>query len=367
MALALVARGPSDRHSELRAWIERAGDECRFFQSAEELSDSASRATNRIRGIFFDAAVLDSPAFVASLRKVPSLVDLPVVALVDGITHRAFTDALHLGADDVVAIYDRFGIIRRATILSAYEPGSWAPPRQGRVAVVHPNEIRRRALGRTMRFGGFDVLFASEMAEVGARGTEAAIVLAIIAEPEGDDETGARLTELRSRIGNPELPIVLLARDEEDHPGQGFTALPRVAYVKDEAPVDRLLFVANELLRPEVRDVRSSARLLLNTLCAFRPAGEFASTYGLTYNASFDGLFVRTLDPQSRETPVWLELRPRDDAPVVHLRARVVWVRDMKAALPAPPGFGARIIEEESPRADLTLYRKIYDEVRRAG
>jgi len=365
MTLAVVARAASERHSELRGWIERAGDDCRFFQSGEELKDAATRATNRIRGIFFDAALAE-PNFVASLRKVPSLVDLPIVALVDGITHRAFTDALHLGADDVVAVYDRFGVVRRATLLAAYEPGSWAPPRQGRVAVIHPAEHRRQALGRTMRFGGFDVLFAADAAEVIARGS-AAIQLAFIAQGEAGANAAEIIARLRAAAGNPDLPVVLLAADDEDRNGPAAIAsLSRVAYVIDEAPVDRLLFVANELLRPEVRDVRSSARLLLNTLCAFRPAGEFASTYGLTYNVSFDGVFVRTLDPQPREATVWLELRPRDDAPVVHLRARVVWVRDIKAALPAPPGFGARIIEDASPKADLELYRTIYDETRRS-
>ncbi len=67
------------------------------------------------------------------------------------------------------------------------------------------------------------------------------------------------------------------------------------------------------------RQGRQSPRYLYDTICSFRTEGEFSPEYGLTYNMSQTGIYVRTLDPPPKNATLWLELRPSGTT-TVHLR-----------------------------------------------
>ena len=127
------------------------------------------------------------------------------------------------------------------------------------------------------------------------------------------------------------------------------------------APPDHLLFLANELLRPETSNARASTRLLYGVLSSFRTAGSLTPTFGLTYNLSREGLYVRTLDPPARGSTLWVEMRAPGHREAIHLRGEVVWATGPHSpGGTAPSGFGLRILEDECPPADLAMYREGY-------
>ncbi len=127
------------------------------------------------------------------------------------------------------------------------------------------------------------------------------------------------------------------------------------------APPDHLLFLANELLRPSVSNSRASTRVLYGVLSSFRTAGSLTPNFGLTYNLSREGLYVRTLDPPQRGTTLWVEMRAPGQREAIHLRGEVVWATGPhRPGGTAPPGFGLRILEDECPPSDLAVYRQGY-------
>jgi hypothetical protein len=132
----------------------------------------------------------------------------------------------------------------------------------------------------------------------------------------------------------------------------------------ESAPLDNLLFLANEVTRAGFSEMRRSPRMLFSSLATFRNAGDMVPVHGLVYNISKNGLYVRSLDPPPRESPIWLEMRPPKSKEAVHLRATVMWVlRVGSAALPAPPGFGVRIEAGQCPPEDLARYELSYDKM----
>jgi len=125
------------------------------------------------------------------------------------------------------------------------------------------------------------------------------------------------------------------------------------------APPENIVFLANELGRGTADDQRSSRRLLYGTMVAFRCAGRDADDYGLSYNVSEGGLYVRSLAPPVEDT-VWLELRPPRTERLVRLEARVCWRRGYggSAMATVPPGFGLEI--SDGSRADREAWEAGY-------
>lgn len=302
-------------------------------------------------------------ALIAWIRGDGRWFSLPVVLQVPAATDPVFVQAHQLGADDVLVAGDAGGLTRRLANLAAFDPRARPPLTQGRAIIAQHDEQRRRVLGRIMRQAGFDVAFAAhgeELAQVAGQGDAPALLVGSDALA-GGDVLGA-VEAARTATGCPELPAVILStggdsrelRDRAD-------AMAAVAVTDAAAPADNLLFLANELMRPGVRDVRASTRLLYGTLCGFRAAGSLQPIYGLTYNISREGLYVRTLDPPAPGSVLWFEMRPPHATEAVHLRGKVVWARGMDSpGGAAPPGFGMRIDDASCPSGDLEAYRDGY-------
>jgi CheY-like chemotaxis protein len=251
--------------------------------------------------------------------------------------------------------------------LSEFDPTARPPITQGRAVVAHDEMGRRRVLGRILRQAGFDVSFAAsadEATDVARTGEVPSLVVAKHELSGGGALTAVR--GLREAVAT-RVPFVVLgaARDLRDL-GRVADGLGSVAVTSELAPPDNLLFLANELLRPGVENARASARLLHGALCGFRPAGELESEWGLTYNISREGIYVRTLDAPAPGTEVWLELRPPRSTRAVQLTATVVWRRGAKsgASGASPPGFGARILPESCAIGSLSAYHEGYERLR---
>jgi CheY-like chemotaxis protein len=290
---------------------------------------------------------------------------VPVIALVPRAVDQAYVEAFSTGADDVVVRNDHGALTRRVAALSSFDPAKRHDPSRGTAVIAENRGDRRRLLGRLLRRSGFDVAFAQSGTElvstITAIGDVRVLVLSEQLPPGG---VMSVLHAARTATGNEKLPAVVLATGAPGRLVEQSAEATAVAIGSDLAPLDNLLFLANEVTRTDFSEMRKSARLLYATLCSFRKAGEMSLTHALVYNVSKDGLYVRTLDAPERGTKVWVELRPPRSTEAVHLRGTVMWALAVGApALPAPPGFGLRLEPDECPPGDLARYVGAYQEL----
>ncbi len=363
-----VGSGQADRRRWVACAAQRADVSVQHVEGTERARAWLARAEAPVpRALILEGGGRVAQ-FVEWLRGQGRLFPVPVLLVVPRPTEAAYAEAHALGADDVVLASDLGGLTRRLARLADFDPSRRPRPTMGRALLAVPDEGRRRVLGRVLRMAGFDVAFAASAEEaegVAQRATPPALLVVTEAlSPEGDWHLVDRL---RAVLGAPELPSVLLCHGAERLARCRQLASQRAALaaVAARGPADDLLFVANELLRPGVRELRASDRLLHGTLCAFRPAGVFEHGYGLTYNLSREGLFVRSLDPPPPGNGLWIELRPPGQAEAVHLRAELMWCKSLGGrGGAAPPGFGLRFDEARSPAADLRAYQDAYEALR---
>jgi CheY-like chemotaxis protein len=345
----------------------RAGASASFCWDADEARELLGDPAQAVpRCVFLDEQVPSLDHFVAWMRGEGRMFPVPIVAQTSDASDAGFLCVHAMGADDALVRGDAAGVHRRIANLSGFDPSARPPLTQGRAVVAHGDETRRRVLGRILRQAGFDVSFAlhdEDLVENLKSGQgEAPSVLVVHADwPTG--KAAQTVHAIRALPACAKMPIVLLApREAHEALEQEVASAGAVALAVEGAPPDNLLFLANELLRPDVQNVRASKRLLYGTVCGFRVAGALTPVYGLTYNISREGLYVRTLDPPPPGAQVWFELRPpgRDEA--VHLRGKVVWCRGLRnPGGAAPPGFGLRISDDDSPPGDLAAYVEAYE------
>jgi DNA-binding response OmpR family regulator len=282
---------------------------------------------------------------------------VPLIAVTDRPTERAYLELRLSGADDIIAAHDVGGLTRRLSALKTFDHGARTALFQGVCLVAHPDPYQRQLVGRVLRQAGFEVSFAADThdaLEMAGRAPPKVLIVSDRIEPAGG---AAALKQLAAHwVGD--MPAVLLSTQEGKSDGSAFSC------VSESAPPDDLLFVVNELLRPrELVESRASRRLLLASLCMFRAAGEFEARSGLTYNISREGLYVRTFDAPATRGKVWVELRPPGEESVCHLRGDVVWIRALTTGAhgAAPPGFGVRLTLEDSPPDDRIRYVQAYE------
>lgn len=358
MSAAVVGRFTVEQRESIRGALARAGMEAKKAvdgPGARRLLVDPSCVPPHL--VLVDSAMAELGPLVVWIREQAHLFGVLIVAVVPDGSGGSFADAIALGCDDVVVQGDLGAITRRAATLHTYDPNARPPATQGRALLAHPGDSRRRTLGRVLRLAGFDVAFAQSTEELVAACLAEPPALLVLSDtmPDGASKT---LSAVRAACGSAALPCVVVASQR----GRSGRA-PRTAVVLESAPPDHLLFVVNELLHPGLEEVRQSRRVIWDALCAYRPAGQLEPALGLTYNLSYEGLYVRTLDPPRRGASLWFELRPPHSGAAVHLRGNVVWVRQMdgRPGGITPPGFGVRIDERACPPADLEHYRESYE------
>lgn len=355
----VIGRFTSEQAEALRMALSRAGMEQLVASTREAAMRAMAKDTPSV--IFADASTIDLGQLVEGVRARGELFGALIVAIVPSPNDGAFREAVELGCDDVILQGDLGGVTRRAAIFGDYDPTRRPAADQGSAIVAHPDDHRRRMIGRTLRLAGFEVRFAmhgDEVPELVKSGDVPELLVAAESLP----ETGAVRSVIDVRQGGVTVPAVIVGSSRELRE-LGDEHLLRTAMLREDAPPDHLLFVTNELLRPGVKDLRASHRVLFDSMCAFRPAGNLHPVLGLTYNISGQGLYVRTLDPPPRGSELWFELRPPHCREAVHLRGTVVWVKPMGNGPggAAPAGFGVRIEEALCPPRDLAVYRRSYE------
>jgi CheY-like chemotaxis protein len=364
----ILGRMGRDTRNALEDSLEQLGGRLRVHQDPDQARNALAHPHAQApKCIFVDAHIPNLESFISWVRGEARLFSVPVVVQADAPTDAAYLQAHSLGADDAIIRGDMGAITRRLANLDEFDPSVRPPVTQGRAVIAYPDGTRRRVLGRILRQAGFDLAFAADSHELVERAEHGdPPVLVVATEDLPPSDAIQAITDVRRATGNDELPGVILGnKDAEADLRREAEALGTVGVGKDGAPADNLLFLANELLRPGVKNVRASARLLYGTICGFRPAGSLGPTFGLTYNLSREGLYVRTLDPPAPGTDLWFEMRPPYEAAAVHLRGRVMWSRGLRnPGGAAPPGFGMRIDPEGCPPGDLESYRTSYDALR---
>lgn len=347
--------GPFDRAQGaiLRSAVERAN--CGAYVSSTILGSQDELAQLRPKCIFVDGETAELATTTAWIREDPFLFATPVIAMVSDLHDASFVQAYRLGADDVILRSNVGGVTRRIANLQEFNPAARPPISRGRVLISHQLDEYRRLLGRVLRQACFDVHFAVDADE---------IIAAMALEPGPDLVVVsnqllpvAKIEHARRAANAPKTRFIVVA-------ATGSTRVmldakfPHVATISETAPHDHLLFLANDLLRDGCRQLRQSPRYLYDTICSFRMEGAFSPEYGLTYNMSETGIYVRTLDPPPKNAALWLELRPPGATATVHLRGTLVWVAMPGGCSRAtPPGFGLQIDENSSPARDWKLYR----------
>lgn len=355
MTVLVVGHRLSSRERGVRDAVERADDGAMFLPTHATLNEVVALEVPR-------CVIVDSQAEVReinrTLRGNAACFGVPLIAVSDQISDRVLLELHALGADDVVAMHELGGITRRLAALASFDPQARTALFQGACLLAHPDPYRRQVFGRVLRQAGFDLSFAGSVTEavkVAQRSPPKVLVVSDALPPNGGRHALSCLAQ--DWVGP--MPAVLLTTGRQS----GSLSTHSWPVVPEEAPPDDLLFVVNELLRPrELLESRASRRLLYATLCAFRGAGSMDASYGLTYNISREGIYVRTFDAPPKG-PLWLELRPAGSSQACHLRGEVMWTRTMATGArgAAPAGFGVRLIPEVCPAVDITTYVERYD------
>lgn len=339
--------------------VSKAGYRAQFVSKVSEVRQLVAREGQSSTCVIFDAASSVYERLINDLAaQMPRVFEnTRFIALVKSPTYSAFSAGIRAGADDVVLVSDLGAITRRV----AATGGPCAPrkfPSRGVAIVAHPDHALRLPVGHALKVGGYTVEFAATAEEL-RKACAQQVPGLVVMNPEllgpGD------VSDLRQCAGSPKLPLIML-RPRRDCGQQSFAGLPYVAEVFEDRPWDHLAFQVNELVERSHKDVRTSQRILRTTLCTFREEGRLDSSYGVTYNISDQGAFVRTLDAPRKDSVVWLEFRPHEAGRAVHLRGRVMWVNSLAGGCRtlSPPGFGIKLIDELCPPDDLQRYRRVY-------
>lgn len=347
-----AAVGPWDANDEkcLQTAASHASAQLHFTSlddAARRLDEHAEKAR-----CLFVSHEANLSAVVGKLRERADLLTVPVVAVVPHASESIFCEVFAGGADDAVVSGDRGGITRRLASLRDAKRPTQATRHQGLAVVASPDIGLRRTLGKTLRRAGFDVNYATEASDLVelARSTPS---LSLVVATDDFPPLGAEaaITSARSAAHKPSLPALVVPTDRST----GWTA-------SGDLPLDsKLLSFADEVARGGAVDMRVSRRLPYGTMASFRPAGVLHPTFGLTHNASREGLFLRTLDAPKPGTVVWIELRVPELTHMVHLRGHVIWRREPGAVGATPFGFGMRLHPDSCPPEDNARYIEGYD------
>lgn len=356
----LLGMDPVDREA-VQAAARSAGLEPAHLADVAALTTALDALETPVACLLVDAFDDEIASRLASMPHDARIATVPVLARVAHPAESAFLRAIRAGADDAIVRYDYGGLVRRITAAADAKFSTSAAATHAIIADENP--VQRALYGRALRRCGIQVTFASDATSAKEAITSAkALDAVIICETllGSGRRSHGWVRDLRK---NHTLPIVILQEPgDSDHYGGHRTE--RTGWLPRNAPAENLLFVLNELFSSEAHNQRASARVLYTTLCSFRRANDLVPEYGVTYNISRDGIFVRTLSAPKLGEAVWLEMRPPGELRAVHLRGNVVWVRKPgSTGAPAPPGFAVHLLPQQCPPNDLDRYRTCYSAV----
>ncbi len=341
-----VGRFGATTASGLEAASRAAGVEFNLVDSIGEALEWAE--SNDPHSLLLDASngALEKSCLEVRAQVRHALV--PIMSLTPAVNELAFAEVFTCGGDDVVGSRAHAAITARLRRLPM-SPWERPPIDAAKMALVSaPDRNRRIVFARMLGNAGYPIRFAVDMAETERFAREGQPHLVVIdAELAGVKEMLERTASLNPNT----LWIVSTAPRHMRECESWVRGIPNAAVADSYAPPENIVFLANELGRGKAADQRASRRLLYGTMVSFRCAGREEDDFGLSYNVSAGGLYVRSLAPPI-EDRIWLELRPPRTERLVRLEGRVCWRRGYGPSNMAtvPPGFGVEICD--GSRAD---------------
>jgi Tfp pilus assembly protein PilZ len=291
------------------------------------------------------------------LQSRPRLAHVPLLGVTRRRDHLTFLEFLQWGGDDLVDP-STVSLTRRFAPLASRprtEPANGAAESAGATAVVAGASPEWRGMVvRSLSRAGLPIHHCGSAtdaieASVGARYVIAAADLA---------PSGAASAVIRAREAGSSVPWLVVAPPKRAPAlRHALKDVERVAVVDALGPPDNVLFAANDLASPHVKEARADRRMTYGTEVLFRPAGRDVDDVGFTYNASAGGVYVRTLAPLAVGEEVWLELRVPRGERRLRLCGRVAWKRSFARSPDAfvPAGFGVHLTD--GMRGDLERWQ----------
>lgn len=318
------------------------------FHQVDSISEALAWAEqNEPHSLLLDGASGNLERNCLEVRAQARYALVPIVALAPDVNELAFAEAFSCGGDDVVGVRAEAALTARLRRLPVTP---WERPEPtDKVALISASDRNRRVvLARVLSNAGYPIRFAVDLEETERFARESKPRLVVIdTELEGVQELIGRAAPQ-----NESTLWIVSTAPRHMRSYHGFLRdLPNATVTDSFAPPENIVFLANELGRGKGNDKRASRRLLYGTMVAFRCAGRDEDDFGLSYNVSNGGLYVRSLAPPV-EDKVWLELRPPRTERLVRLEGRVCWRRGYGPSTMAtvPPGFGIEI--SDGSRAD---------------
>jgi DNA-binding response OmpR family regulator len=336
----VLGLGPFGRERRLALVGAAREAACHF-----ELCDDPGKASSlNPHAILIDAGEADAEKAAMAARADVQLMRVPVLALYPELGDLSFATAFSWGADDALAQDKPRSLIARLRALPREAPGNAAPNGRGAALVADADPAHRIVFGRVLRNAGYQVRFAVTQSDTWQFGEDNELQL-IVLSTEIEDAPRNFIEHIRKHGSRANCVVNTPPRTLRSCRNL-LQGLDGVTASDSYAPVENVLFLANELRNPERRDLRSSARALYGTTVAFRGAGRHEDDYGFTYNISGGGMYVRTLAVPEDDS-VWIELCPPRSERRVRLVAHVQWRRryGYNENATVPPGFGAKIVD----------------------
>jgi hypothetical protein len=343
MARTIVVYGPLEgvEAKTVRVAAANLGAEALFFQEpaavARRLEEQSPLA------VLVSSGCEGAVEVLCHLRGSVRHAAVPALIVGGDRTDLAFGEAYEQGADDLASARSLRGLVARLRQLASGE--RVAPETRGSVVCAGASSRWRTIMGRTLTNAGLVPRFVNNVPDATEQACAPDVRFVVASDDLQPD--GATVALERARAKGSMVPWIIVGPARRAVlAGLATRSLPGVACVDVHAPPDHVLFVANELSRPQLGERRSSERLLFGTAVSFRAAGAAEDDIGFTYNIAASGLFVRTLAPLEAGQDVWLELWPPRTERAVRLVGRIAWRRAFGPAGEAtvPPGFGVRLV-----------------------
>lgn len=265
--------------------------------------------------------------FIEAIRGDWRLHDVPLLAQMPA-EPALIAETFRRGGDDVLT-GDRVELCAKLGAILAARAAP-TPERDRRLLFVGAGRLHRVLFTKLLAGAGYEVSAAETELEARASLETQSPHLAILDLSLFEGDARALGHSLLAR------GIKVLALTRGPRPaGEPFTH----AFDKLSPPED-LLFLINELLFAESAQKRLSPRRLWHAPVRF---GDGA--FGVAYNLSQTGLFVRTLNPPPLGTEISIEALPADGSSL-KANVSVVWRKpfSLRSAQDYPPGFGASFL-----------------------
>ena len=289
--------------------------------------------------------VEDRSSYVTSIRERKDLAGVPILATIVEQSDELLEEAIKDGVDDILV--DGAQQHFAAFLAGLGNTDSWQGVRapQGLAMLAETDRTKRIRLAAVLRKNGYDVTYSSDPKEL-ALSVYLDNPRVVVASMDMARKTMECVWQgnisLRT-TGIPGVPWMVIA---DDSMGPAIRPVPNViskcSFVKSSDDYEQLTFVLNELLAPPQKESRRTKRVLYGTPIHFSPENSDLQLKGYSYNVNDGGMFIRTLLPLPKGTPVKMRFRTPISGQEVEVVGQVAWAREFsdQNGTQSPPGMG---------------------------